>query len=61
MGKKTQQTTSDYSVFLQYNVATSQISMNTKQRKKMFYLMTHSTRFILQLYAVRHMVKLDNE
>ena len=23
----------------------------------MFYLMTHSTHFILQLYGVRHMVK----
>ena len=26
-------------------------------RKEMFYLMTHSTHFILRLYGVRHMVK----
>ena len=26
-------------------------------RKEMFYLTTHSTHFILQLYGVRHMVK----
>ena len=26
-------------------------------RKEMFYLMTHSTHFYLQLYGVRHMVK----
>ena len=26
-------------------------------RKEMFYLTTHSTHFILQLYGVRHMLK----
>ena len=28
-----------------------------KGRKEMFYLMTHSTHFILRLYGVGHMVK----
>ena len=33
------------------------LGQNRKGRKEMFYLTTHSTHFILQLYGVRHMVK----
>ena len=35
----------------------SQEAGRKEGRKEMFYLMTHSTQFILQLYGVGHMVK----
>ena len=40
-----------------FNIIINQFVKRKEGRKEMFYLMTHSTHFIIWLYGVGHMVK----
>ena len=41
------------------DIGTCYIAVRCEGRKEMFYLMTHSTHFIIRLYGIRHTV-MDN-